>query len=178
MTRFAIINLLILTLVAGLAFACSKDEPTTSAVPVIGFRSIKKFTLDPTAVRVKRDSVVVRINFSDGDGDLGEDPSDSTRRKTIFANQLWGNYQIRAFRLVNNGFEEIIQSPTPKLFVDLGSTSSAISPQLGTLDYNQLFTYTSSAKWLPVKFQIRMRDRSLHESNVVETDTISLPVGL
>lgn len=174
MTRFSIINSLILTGLLGLAFACSKDEPAVSAVPVIGFKSIKKVTLDPTATKAKRDSVVVTISLSDGDGDLGEDPRDSTRQKTIFANQLWGNYQIRAFRLVNNAFEEITQSPTPKLFVDLGRSSRAV---LGTLDYSQLFTYGSSAKRLPVKFQIRMRDRSLHESNVVETDTISLPVG-
>jgi hypothetical protein len=177
MTRFSIINSLILTGLLGLAFACSKDEPAASVVPIIGFKSIKKVTLDPTANKAKRDSVIVTISFSDGDGDLGEDPRDSTRRKTIFANQLWGNYQIRAFRLVNNAFEEIIQSPTPKLFVDLGRNSSAILPQLGVLDYSQLFTYASSAKRLPVKFQIRMRDRSLHESNVVETDTISLPVS-
>lgn len=171
-------NALALIGLFGLACACSKHEPASNPTPVIAFQSLRKIALAANATKARRDSVIVSIKFSDGDGDLGENVRDSTRIKTVFGNQLWGNYQIRAFRLVNNDFEEITPSPAPKLFVSLGApTPSSVLPEIGTLDYSQLFLYSGAAELLPVKFQIQMRDRNLNESNVVETDTVRLPVG-
>ncbi|AKD54578.1 hypothetical protein SD10_06295 [Spirosoma radiotolerans] len=159
----------------GLMLSCSKDEPTANSLPIITFKAIQKMTLQASATKAKRDSVIVTISFTDGDGDLGEDTRDSTRLKTIFGNQPWGNYQIRTFQLVNNKFDEIIRPDNDRLFVDLGN--STILPQVGMLSYTQVFPYTGPYKLLPVKFQLRMRDRNLNESNVVETDTVRLPIG-
>ncbi|GAB3780573.1 hypothetical protein GCM10028818_33020 [Spirosoma horti] len=170
MKPFLLIGLL------GLLLACSKNEPTENPTPVITAKAIQKTTLQASAGQAKRDSVIVTISFSDGDGDLGENTQDSTRLKTVFGNQPWGNYQIRTFQLVNNTFEEINIPGNNKLFVNLGSGPAR--PQVGTIDYKQVFPYTGAYKLRPVKFQLRMRDRNLNESNVVETDTVSLPIRL
>ncbi|AUD05178.1 hypothetical protein [Spirosoma pollinicola] len=176
MSRLLFVKLLILIGLTSSIIACSEKEPAANPVPVIAFKAINKVTLAANTTKAKRDSVVVAISFSDADGDLGEDPGDSTRLKRVFGNQTWGNYQIRAFQFVNNKFEEITPSVNKRLFVDLGG--STIVPQNGTLKYNQVFTYAGTYKLLPIKFQVRVRDRNLNESNVVETDTVSLPVSL
>lgn len=165
---------LILTGLMTTMVACSKEEPASDSAPVIAFKSVNKFTLGASATKAKRDSVMVTISFSDGNGDLGEDLRDTTRLKNVFGNQSWGNYEIRTFQFVNNKFDEFTTPSSAKLFVDLGG--STILPQAGTLDYKQLVEYTGTYKLIPVKFQIRMRDRNLNESNIVETDTLSIPI--
>ena len=175
MIQLSILKPVALLGLIGLVLACTKNEPATISMPVIAFKSIRKLTLAANPAKLKRDSVITTISFSDGDGDLGENLRDSARLKSVFDNQLWGNYQIRAFRLSGNTFEEIIPSPAPKLFVDLGAPAkSSVLPEVGALDYSQVFPYGSTTKRVPVKFQIRMRDRNLNESNVVETDTVWL----
>ncbi len=176
MLRLSFVKSLFLIGLTSLVTACTNNEPVTNPVPVIAFKAINKFTLAANATKAKRDSVVIAVSFSDGDGDLGENPRDSTRLKNVFGNQSWGNYQIRAFQFMNGKFEEIIPPVAKKLFADLGNSTTL--PLNGTLEFNQLFSYAGTYKLIPVKFQVRMRDRNLNESNTVETDTISLPVGL
>ncbi len=45
----------------------------------------------------------------------------------------------------------------------------------GTLDFAQLFQYGNTVKLFPTKFRIRIRDRALNVSNIIETDTLTLP---
>ena len=59
----------------------------------------------------------------------------------------------------------------PRLTKD--GTKGAIE---GTLEFRQVFFYSRNAKITPIKFQIKIRDRSLLESNVVETDTVHVPI--
>ncbi len=154
--------------------SCSKDEPTFSSTPSIEFNSITKYIVGSNAAQTRRDSVVIAITFKDGDGDLGEDTRDTTRLKQIFTNQPWGNYQIRTFQLVNGKFEEVPIPANANLFFQ--QTSTKRGPIQGALDFRQTFSYQLNAKLIPVKFQIRLRDRQLNESNIVETDTIRVPI--
>jgi hypothetical protein len=176
MAHLSILKSLLFISLVSLALACSKQEPTASPLPSITFKAIHKVTLATNATSARRDSVVVSISYTDGDGDLGEDPRDSARLKQVYSNQTWGNFQIRAFQLAGNRFEEITTLPATKLFVDLGSAPNR--PQMGTLAYKQFFPYTGTYRLVPVKFQVRMCDRNLNESNIVETDTVSLPISL
>ncbi len=155
--------------------SCSKDEPAINSSPVIAYKSVQKFTLGMSASQPKRDSVITTISFGDGNGDLGENLRDTARLNQVFSNQRWGNYEIRTFQLVNNTFAEITTAASAKLFVGLGGSGSL--PQSGTLDYRQIFFYQGNYRLVPVKFRIRMRDRELNESNVIETDTVSIPVS-
>ncbi|MEZ4901101.1 MAG: hypothetical protein R2822_04755 [Spirosomataceae bacterium] len=51
-------------------------------------------------------------------------------------------------------------------------------PIEGKLDYAVYFPYSRNAVLSTVKFQIRVRDRALNISNMVETDTLSVPLLL
>ena len=154
--------------------SCSKNEPTFSNTPIIGFRSIAKYTIGTNVARTQRDSVVISITFKDGNGDLGEDVRDTTRLSRTFANQPWGNYQIRTFKFVSGKFEEVSIAGNSKLFFQ--QTSTKRGPLEGVLDFTQKFPYQSNIKSVPVKFQVRLRDRELNESNIIETDTVSVPI--
>lgn len=168
------LDALTLVSVLFLASACSKNEPTFSSTPAITFRSLAKYAVGTSAGQAQRDSVVISITFKDGDGDLGEDLRDTTRLKQTFANQQWGNYQIRTLGLINGKFEEVPVAANAKLFFQLSTPQRG--PLEGTLDFSQTFPYQSNAKLIPVKFQIRLRDRQLNESNLVETDTVRVPL--
>ncbi len=171
-----ITNLLLLCGLFFMAVACSKqDEPTLNTAPVIQYKAVTKRALAATAAQAKRDSVIITIGFTDADGDLGE--SDTTRIKQLYASQTWGNYQLRTFQLVNNQFTEIPAGANSKLFFESLRSTNQPGAVNGTLDFSQRFLYQGNYKLVPVKFQVRIRDRNLNESNVIETDTVRVPIG-
>lgn len=166
--------------VIGVALTMSAcfTEPNYSNTPEIEFRSVFKYPLEAGrgVGKGKRDSVVITIGFKDGDGNLGNNiplaREDSIKYKQ---NGGWGNYEIKTYRLINRQFVEFVSPETNTLFFpDLtkGKPKGAIE---GTLDFNQTFQYGSSFQLYPVKFQIRIRDRDLNVSNVIQSDTITLP---
>jgi hypothetical protein len=50
--------------------SCKKDAETMSVVPEISFVSI-----GPSSIYQNKDSIIIRISYRDGDGDLGENSS-------------------------------------------------------------------------------------------------------
>ncbi|MBD2700557.1 hypothetical protein IC229_07920 [Spirosoma sp. BT702] len=154
------------------------NEPNYSNTPEIDFKGIFKYPIAPGkgVGQSKRDSVVITIGFRDGDGNLGNSLPPSKADSTKYAsNGKWGNYQIRTFRLINKKFEELpLSVNTTLIFPEFtpGKPKGAIE---GTLDFNQTFQYGTSFTLYPTKFQIKIRDRDLNESNVIETDTVTVP---
>jgi len=150
---------------------CSKNESLPDTSPTIQFNSITKSTLGTG--NTKRDSVVITIGYKDGDGNLGE--SDTARIKQIFSNQSWGNDQVYALQLVNGKFSELPIVTNSKLFFTyIGRQNKSVE---GTIAFSQRFAYQTNFKLTPIKFQVKIRDQNLNESNVIETDTISLPTA-
>lgn len=152
-------------------------EPNYSTTPQIEFKGMFPYPKEAgTGVgRPKRDSVVITIGFTDGDGDLGSDSQNTTQFNSYTANGGWGNYEIKTFRYENRRYVEVPFAVLNALiFPELakGKPKGAIE---GTLDFNQIFTYGTTNRFYPTKFQIRIRDRALNVSNVIETDTITLP---
>lgn len=160
------------------------NEPNFSDVPAISYKAIDKITLPASEDRrtPKRDSVIITIGFQDGTGDLGEDVgrADSTRLKTVFAKETWGNYKITAYRLnaTSNAYEELPLAVNAKLFFPRLTKEGQRGPIEGTLDFRQNFTYSNSSVITPVKFTIKIRDRKLQESTIIETDTVRVPLLL
>lgn len=154
------------------------NEPNYSNTPEVDFKGLFKYSLSAgTGVgKAKRDSVVITIGFKDGDGNLGVDNPPQSTIDSYFANGGWGNYQIKVLRLINKQFVEDTSQKVLKtlFFPDLtkGKPKGAIE---GTLDFNQTFQYGTTNVFYPTKFQIRIRDRAFNASNVIETDTITLP---
>ncbi|TAE22205.1 MAG: hypothetical protein EAZ91_24030 [Cytophagales bacterium] len=159
-------------------------EPDFSNTPQIEYLGIDKSERLPSRGGVggaERDSIVITLNYRDGDGDLGlfDQKTKPTKADSILINspayREWGNYQIKTLRLVNNKFEELKLSENAVLFFPQLKEGSRGAIE-GILDFRQSFLYSRSARIVPVKFQIKIRDRALNESNVVETDTVWVPI--
>ena len=162
----------------GLTLSACFNEPNYSNTPSITFKGI---SLYPIAAgkgvgQSKRDSVVLTIGFKDGDGNLGNDtPLPKADSARYVSNGGWGNYKIRTFHLINKQYvEDTLKVLNFLVFPDLtkGKPKGAIE---GSLDFNQTFTFGTVYQLYPTKFQIQIRDRDLNVSNVIETDTITLP---
>ncbi|MFD2937122.1 hypothetical protein [Spirosoma flavum] len=169
--------------VIGIALTLSScfNEPNYSNTPAIEYKGIFRYTIEASkgVGKGKRDSVVITIGFKDGDGNIGNSiPLPKTDSTMYASNGGWGSYRIRTFQLIDNTYKELPQQVNTTLFIpDLtkGKPKGAIE---GSLDFNQLFQYGTSYKLYPTKFQIEIRDRSLNVSNIIETDTISVPFPL
>jgi hypothetical protein len=149
------------------------EVPNYSEVPEIAFNNIDKFTVPDSFSGAKRDSVIITIDYKDGDGDLGEDVSNRTNKKY----DVWGNYELKMLRLNDNKvFEEIPQASTNIIFFPILKPDRKKGPIEGKLDYSSYFPYTRSSKLTVVKFRLKVRDRAMNVSNVIETDTISVPL--
>ncbi|AUD04374.1 hypothetical protein [Spirosoma pollinicola] len=154
------------------------NEPNYSNTPAINYEGMFKYTIEAGkgVGKGKRDSVVITVGFKDGDGNIGNSiPLPKADSLLYQSNGNWGSYRIRTFRLVNNKYEELLQAVNNTLYIpDLtkGKPKGAIE---GSLDFNQIFQYGTSYQLYPTKFQIEIRDRVLNTSNIVETDTISVP---
>lgn len=147
--------------------------PSYSPVPEIVFNSMDKFEVIEPFSKSKQDSVVITIDFKDGDGDLGE----STDNRGNANYNTWGNYELRTFKKVSgNKFEEVILAANAKLFFPVLKPDRKKGPIEGKLDYAVYFPYSKNSKLTTVKFQIRVRDRALNVSNAVESDTLSVPL--
>jgi hypothetical protein len=153
-------------------------EPNYSNTPEIQFRSIFKYTIEASrgVGKGKRDSVVTTVSFKDGDGNLGNSiplsREDSIKYKQ---NGGWGNYEIKTFRYINRQFVEFPSTENTTLYFPDLTKNKPKGAIEGTLDFNQTFQYGTIFQLYPVKFQIRIRDRDLNVSNVIETDTITIP---
>ncbi|MBC8154997.1 MAG: hypothetical protein H7Z72_19050 [Bacteroidetes bacterium] len=158
------------------------NEPDYSETPAISFKSVVPYTIEAGGGvgQGRRDSVVVTISFQDGDGDLGEDINDTTRIRRMFADETWGNYELKTFQLINGRFVELNLSANNKLYFPRLTREGQKGAIEGTLDFSQKFFYQtgqSGFRIVPLKFQIRVRDRAFNVSNVIETDTVRVPVG-
>ena len=178
MQRLQIHSLLILFGVTLSLSACF-TEPDYSNTPQIEAETpfvYKDLPAGQGVGRGRRDSVVIRVSFKDGDGDLGNDIPLSREDSLRFAsNGGWGNYRIRTFRLENGRFRELDLAVNRTLFFPNLTKGKARGAITGDLDFNSVFQYGNRFQLYPVKFQIQIRDRALNESNVVETDTITVP---
>ncbi len=156
------------------------DTPKFEDTPGILFNSIDKYTVPdpfsgPTAMK---DSVVITVDFEDGDGDLGISPDE--RSDTTLLNSRykeWGNYDLTILKSDGKGgFTQLPSAVTNKLFFPILKRDGKAGPIKGKLDFSQIFYYSRFAKPAVLKFRVRVRDRGLRVSNVIETDTISVPL--
>ncbi len=156
------------------------SEPNYSDVPEISQPLLSPFKNLPASAdrrTARRDSIVITVRFQDGTGDLGEDTQlDSARiRRTVFAKESWGNYQLKTLRLENGRYVELASGDNSKLYFPRLFGKNQKGALEGTLDFSQVYFYGKSYKLYPVKYQIQIRDRALNLSNIVETDTVAVP---
>jgi len=151
------------------------DIPKYDNAPRIEFVGIDKFDSED---RLGNPIKLVRItlSFEDGDGDLGEDIQNEDRKKLLEENGGWYNYNVQTFRYVNEKWEFHDIPVLRYLAFPVLKPDGTKGPIRGKLDYDLEFSMGPGYKETPVKFQIKIRDRELRESNIIETDSIVVPI--
>ncbi len=183
-------KILLIAFVSFLVSSCV-GEPQFSYVPEIGFNNIRIITTEKPGDlgTTKKDSVIITIDFKDGDGDLGFTDADyqALIKKTGDSVQT---IDINIFVSKNGKF--IKSNPKEKIGGNLkggnekdkdarfkkGSLSGPIE---GTIDFSTKFEYKLfqgipylTGKSDTVKFTVQIMDRALNKSNIVETTPIVL----
>jgi hypothetical protein len=174
MTQRSITKLILVPFLLTISTMGCFEPPDYSSTPEISFNSIVKFTIDDpfSGPNARRDSVVVTVDFKDGDGDLGE--TTSGRNNPRYSE--WGNYELKTFRLDpdTKSFVELEQAANRTLFFPVLKPDMKRGPIEGKLDFSPSFFYNNRSRLTVVKYRIRLRDRAFNVSNTIETDTLSV----
>ena len=167
-----------------LVFSCIGD-PDFSFTPEIEFSKIQVITTSSPDILgnvSKRDSVVISVNFKDGDGDLGFSDEDYKALIKTTGDSV-KTIDVNIFVAKNGKF--VRSNPSEKIGGNLkgfrfkqGSKTGAIE---GVIDYSTSFGYTNfnkipglTGKSDTVKFTVQIMDRALNKSNVTESSPIVL----
>ena len=172
---------LLLSLLALMGLASCVKEPEYSMTPAIRFESIQKITKtsnDGFGGKAKIDSVIMSIRFEDGDGDLGITAAE------IKANSKYKdfrNFEVDVMLRKNGKFVPVTFSPKLGGLMNFQfRPDQKPGPIEGSIAYSTQFVYAFFKGYSPLftekndtlKFQIFIRDKAFHQSNVVETDPI------
>ena len=129
--------------------SCKKDVETMSIVPEISFVSI-----GPGSIYQNKDSVIIRISYRDGDGDLGENNSDVQNAEiTNFRNNL--TYKFRIRQLAPTNANVAIQGELEIVVPGVAMENTSLASES---------TY----------FTISITDRAGNKSNQISTDNITV----
>ncbi len=164
-------SITVLFLAAFMLAACV-DIPKYDDTPSIAFNSLTKYVVPVDTTANTKDSIIVTIDFTDGDGDLGAGREDHYPD--------WGNYRLRTFIVKPDNSElELNLSLDKFMFFPPLKPDGKPGPIKGKLDFGLVtgFPYQQRGNVLvPLKLRIKIRDKALRESQEVETDTIWTPM--
>lgn len=168
-------SIIVVLMLAGVLAACV-DIPQYDNTPSIAFNSITKYVVVDQSTQKLKDSIIITVDFTDGDGDLGVSRDQANDPKY----SDWGNYQLRTFIIKPDKSEiEIPLSQDQFMFFQQLKPEGKPGPIKGKLDlgYKTEMTYSDpSNTMIPIRFKIKIRDRALRASQEVSTDTIWTPL--
>ncbi|MCY7353068.1 MAG: hypothetical protein LH606_20825 [Cytophagaceae bacterium] len=153
------------------------QKPEFSDTPSIEFRGFEHTTTrksDRLGNKQLRDSVVIAINFRDGDGDLGMTVDEFNGVNGNAKLKGVNNYEVRLMRKQGSSFVEVLPQVSFSSFFPMLKSDGKRGPIEGTLNFSQTFYDLTNGKARKdtLKFLIKIRDRALNESNTIESDTI------
>jgi len=153
------------------------DIPDFDDTPKIYYNGIDQYTVvNETTGKNERENVIITVDFEDGNGDLGT--TSEERMNPAFTEPYgeWGNYELVTMRKELDGtWSEAILAEDKYKWMPILKPDGKPGPIKGKLDLNSSFLYGASAVPVYVKFKVRIRDRALHVSNQIETDSILVP---
>ena len=131
----------------GFISSCDKDDKPTSPVPVITFKSIS-----PSNVNQFSDSLVIEVEYTDGDADLGQN---DTEIPNAFVTDQRNNieYKFRIRQLAPNDANIAIR---------------------GVLDIVVPSVSVSGTTAEQATFSVYIKDRAGNQSNTITTTTITI----
>lgn len=154
--------LLFYTIACGLLTGCLKETeyPSTPVIEFTGFTAYRNVAGHDSAA-------VLSISYTDGEGDIGLTQADTVAPYT-------GTYYYNCFLEYyekQNG--QWVQPPVnPPFYYRIPKLVDQNQPVKGTLQVSLAAPYFSPSAFDTIKFSIKIADRALHESNVVETPPI------
>ncbi len=151
--------------------------PDFSNTPSISYNNVRIITTQvPGQLGIaKKDSVIISINYQDGDGDIGHTEEEL---KNVFKTQGDGfqNYMVDFYFKKNGKFEKIVPDDiiggNIKFHLKEGTKPGPIE---GVIDYSIDFYYNLysgfkiTGKQDTIKLGITIKDRALNVSNTTET---------
>jgi hypothetical protein len=153
---------------------CCNTDPIYPAIPEIEMGSVRIYKN-----RLGKDSMVIlKINYKDGDGDLGLNESDSLPPFN-FGNIGFYNLKIDYKVWENNTWKKIIIPQTNdtvqfhQRFLRLNNTDKA-KTVLGTMEIRIPASPYPGIKPETIQLSCQMTDRKLHYSNPITTSDIIL----
>ena len=164
-----------------LALNSCVQEPDYSTTPEISFASIRKINKiasDGFGGTTKIDSLIMSINFKDGDGDLGITEAEV---KANAAYKDFKNFIVDAYIIKNNKPVALNLNPALGGRMNFKFNQSGKKRAIeGTVDYSSQFAYAFYKGYSPLftpkndtlQFDIKIVDNAFHQSNVVRTDRI------
>jgi hypothetical protein len=150
-------NILLLLLVISTLWSCTKTEKAAEPAkpdPVSIVPAISLASVSPTTVRQFKDSIIFMVNYTDGDGDLGNADADSS---SLFLTDARGN--------LTEGY--YIQPLAPQ-----GSNIAIKGTLKVRLDHTALLSTGTTTE--TTTYSIQMKDRAGHWSNKVSTGTMTI----
>ncbi|TPE43289.1 hypothetical protein [Pontibacter mangrovi] len=168
--------------ILALALSSCREEPNYSDVPAITFDRIEQYTY--TANKITRDTLIIAVDFQDGDGNLGLDRigPDGTQSGPDFeppfnpGSQYFYNFFAIPQVKRGNTYTSLpeINGRFPKLSMD-----GKPEPLEGEIRYTITSFSTDAYPFADtIRFEVYIYDRDLNKSNVVYTDDIVLYQGL
>lgn len=127
------------------------------------------------------DRGILRLSFTDGDGDLGLRKSD-TFPPYNFGSKYYYNLIITYFEMQNGVITEVpltFYNPNTQQFdtIPLSAripylTPDGLNKSISGEIFDTLFIYNFNSDYDTILFEAYIIDRSLNESNVIRTDTL------
>ncbi len=167
-----------------LASGC-REEPSYPDEPEITFNRVDQFTY--TKNRIVFDSLVVVVDFQDGDGDLGlrrkpnGDGDPDFKPPFDQASQTFNNFFVNLQVKRGNTY---VPYPFASEFLNLNGRFPRLAPddKREVLEGQVKYTLTNFSNDIfdprdTVRFEIFIYDRALHKSNVVYSNDIVLFQG-
>ena len=156
MTRKSIIAFIIFPFLALLlVFGCTKEE-TYPVTPEITFKSLEIFQSVS-----QNDSVVLTFSFTDGDGDIGT-PKEDTINTDVFVSM----YELKEGVFVK--YDDPFGALNYRVpFLEPRGNNKSLKGDIRiNIDYN-IFEINDT-----IRYELFMKDRAGHVSNVIGTSTI------
>ncbi|MDO7876332.1 hypothetical protein Q5H93_16425 [Hymenobacter sp. ASUV-10] len=155
--------------------------PEISTTPEISLKEIRLIHVDNPGQVIDVDTLVVVVNFKDGDGDLGLTGQDLT--VAPYDDDAYKyNYFIQAY--IKNELTDVFEPYTPPAggtynglfnFLPLVEDRDKKAAKKGELGFKQDFTLENEFKpGTEVRFVISIMDRALHRSNEITTPSVIL----
>lgn len=141
------------------AVACN-TEPVFPITPEIEFVDIQ-----PREAIENVDSIVITINFKDGDGDLGDLEGSGTQSITIRDNRILPDGSLLPDSLAISKFSIPDLNANARKPSIQGTIFITLSPTL-------VFPRNLDEQQIP--FSVTIKDRAEHNSNTIMTDPITL----